>query len=291
MSPSLKFGLPAGSLQEATFALFEKAGWSFQRTRRSYYPSVNDPEIDPILVRPQEMPRYIADGALDAGICGRDWVLENGVELVEVNRLLYNKATDRPARWVLAVREDSPVKRVEDLQGARISTELVSYVRRWLAERGVEAQVEFSWGATEAKVPDLVDAIIDITETGSSLRANRLRIVETLIESYPQLVAGPAAWADPWKRAKLERMGLMLEGALAARDRVGLKMNLPKERLEKICGALPALRNPTVSPLSDPAWVAIEVMVPRTAVRELIPRLKESGAEGIIEYPLNKVIP
>jgi ATP phosphoribosyltransferase len=291
MGNVLKFALPAGSLQEQTFSLFEKAGWKFRLSSRSYYPSVDDPEIEAVLVRPQEMPRYIARGAFDAGICGKDWVLENGVDLVEAAELRYNKATGRPARWVLAVKEESAIKTAKDLQGKRIATEMVNFVKKWLAERGVKAEIEFSWGATEMKVPDLVDAIVDITETGSSLKANKLKIIETLVESYPVLVAGRGAWADPWKKKKISAMALMLQGALAARDKVGLKMNIPKARLDEICRKLPALRNPTVSPLSDTAWVAAEVIIDEAAVRELVPVLEEMGAEGIIEYPLNKVIP
>jgi len=288
---TLKLGLPAGSLQEATFALLRQAGWRVAAGDRSYYPAIDDPELDVVLMRPQEMSRYVEAGKLDAGITGKDWLVENGSAVEELCSLGYNKATARPARWVLAVPEGSEIKSVRDLQGKRISTELVGGVKKWLAEKGVEAEVEFSWGATEVKAPDLVDAIVDITETGSSLKANRLRIIDTVVESYPVFIASPAACRDEWKRGKLERMVLMLRGALEARGKVGLKMNVPRERLDGILKKLPALRRPTVSPLADEKWCAVETIVEESAARFLIPELKSAGAEGIVEYPLSKIIP
>lgn len=275
---------------EPTIALFGKAGYAISGSSRSYRPSVDDPELRIRLLRAQEISRYIDHGYLDCGITGYDWVQENESQLEEVVKLPYSKATSNPTRWVLVVPEDSPVKSVQDLAGKRVATEAVGITRRFFEKAGVQAEVEFSWGATEVKVPDLVDAIVDITETGSSLRANKLRIVDTLMESYPALYANHSAWGDAWKRSKIENLALLLKGALAARDLVGLKMNLPEKSLKKLLEALPALRNPTVSPLAQPEWVAIETVIEEKVVREIIPSLKTLGAEGIIEYPLNKVV-
>jgi ATP phosphoribosyltransferase len=275
---------------EATFALFARAGFTIVGSKRSYRPAVDDPELAMRLLRAQEIGRYIENGHLDAGITGRDWIAENASDVEEIVELPFSKATANPTRWVLVVPEDSPVRTVADLEGRRVATEAVGMVRRFFEERGVRAEIEFSWGATEAKVPELVDAIVDITETGSSLRANKLRIVETLMESFPVLAANRAALADPWKRDKLSRLALLLKGALNARDMVGLKMNLPEERLKNLLEALPALRNPTVSPLAQAGWVAVETIIEEKVVREILPQLKDLGAEGIIEYPLNKVV-
>jgi ATP phosphoribosyltransferase len=287
---TLTLGLPSGSLMEATFDLFAKAGFAISGSKRSYRPSVDDPELQLRLLRAQEISRYVEHGYLDAGLTGRDWVAENGSDVQEIAVLPFSKASARPTRWVLVVPEDSPIRSVADLAGKRVATEAVGMAKRFFEKAGVDVEVEFSWGATEVKVPDLVDAIIDITETGSSLRANKLRIVETLMESYPVLVANKAAWQDPWKREKLETLALLLKGALAARDLVGLKMNLPEGNLKNLLEALPALRNPTVSPLAQSGWVAVETVIEEKVVREIIPRLKALGAEGIIEYPLNKVV-
>jgi ATP phosphoribosyltransferase len=287
---TLTIGLPSGSLMEPTIALFAKAGYAISGSSRSYRPSVDDPELRIRLLRAQEISRYIEHGYLDCGITGHDWVQENESHLEEVVKLPYSKATSNPTRWVLVVPEDSPVKSVRDLEGKRVATEAVGITRRFFERAGVKVEVEFSWGATEVKVPDLVDAIVDITETGSSLRANKLRIVDTLMESYPALYANTSAWADEWKQSKIKNLALLLKAALAARDLVGLKMNLPEKSLKKLLEALPALRNPTVSPLAQPEWVAIETVIEEKVVREIIPSLKTLGAEGIIEYPLNKVV-
>ena len=287
---TLTIGLPTGSLMEPTIALFAKAGYAISGSSRSYRPSVDDPELRIRLLRAQEISRYIEHGYLDCGITGYDWVQENESHLEEVVKLPYSKATSNPTRWVLVVPEDSPVKSVRDLEGQRVATEAVGITRRFFERAGVKVEVEFSWGATEVKVPDLVDAIVDITETGSSLRANKLRIVDTLMESYPALYANTSAWADEWKQSKIKNLALLLKAALTARDLVGLKMNLPEKSLKKLLEALPALRNPTVSPLAQPEWVAIETVIEEKVVREIIPSLKTLGAEGIIEYPLNKVV-
>ena len=289
-SQTLTLGLPSGSLMDATFDLFAKAGFAISGSKRSYRPTVDDPELQLRLLRAQEISRYVEHGYLDAGLTGRDWVAENASDVHEITVLPFSKVSARPTRWVLVVPEDSPIRSVADLAGKRVATEAVGMARRFFEKAGVDVTVEFSWGATEVKVPDLVDAIIDITETGSSLRANKLRIVETLMESFPVLVANQAAWQDPWKREKLETLALLLKGALAARDLVGLKMNLPEGNLKNLLEALPALRNPTVSPLAQPGWVAVETIIEEKIVREIIPRLKALGAEGIIEYPLNKVV-
>ena len=286
----LTFGLPSGSLMEATLSLFKRAGFSISGTSRSYRPTVDDPELRLRMLRAQEISRYVEGGFLDCGITGRDWVEENGSQVEVLAELPYSKATANPTRWVIAVPEDSPYQSVKDLEGKRVATEAVGLTRRYFESHGVNAEIEFSWGATEVKVPDLVDAIVDITETGSSLRENKLRILETIIESYPVFISGKAAYADEWKRAKMERIALLLVGALTARDKVGLKMNLPRIKLQNLLEALPALRNPTVSPLAQNDWVAVETIIDEKIVREIIPQLKSLGAEGIIEYPLNKVV-
>lgn len=283
-------GLPKGSLEESTRNLFAKAGFKISVSSRSYRPSINDPELDGRFVRSQEMSRYVEHGFFDCGLCGHDWVVENGSDVIEVCELGYSRASRNPARWVIAVPEDSSIRTIADLQGKRIATELVGATKKFLADRGITATVEFSWGATEVKVPDLVDAIVDITETGSSLRANKLRIVETILTSTTRFIANKASWADPAKRRKIEVIAMLLRGALEAEIKVGLKMNLPKSSLDAVSRALPALRNPTISPLSNPEWVALETITDESVVREIIPKLKELGAEGIVEYPLNKVV-
>lgn len=275
---------------DATVSLFAKAGFSVSGSSRSYRPAIDDPELEVRLLRAQEISRYVEHGYLDVGITGRDWVAENDSDVEEVVVLPYSKTTSRPTRWVLVVPEASPIKTVKDLEGKRVATEAVGLTRRFFEKAGVSVELEFSWGATEVKVPDLVDAIVDITETGSSLRANKLRIVDTLMESFPVLVANKTALQDPWKKQKLDRLSLLLKGALNARDLVGLKMNLPEGNLKNLLEALPALRNPTVSPLAQAGWVAVETIIEEKVVREIIPELKALGAEGIIEYPLNKVV-
>lgn len=289
----LRLGIPKGSLQDATLELLRKAGWRFSSSSRSYYPAGDDPEIEAMLVRAQEMARYVHQGIFDAGMTGHDWVVESGLsdELTEVCELVYSKASARPCRWVLAVPESSSILTVKDLQGKRVATEVVNITKRWLESHGVEAQVGFSWGATEVKVPHLADAIVEITETGSSLRANRLRIVDEVLVTTTRIVANNRSLEDPWKRAKLETLTTLLEGALRAHNRVGLKMNARREDLDRIRALVPAMRNPTISDLLDPEWVAIETIVDESSVRELIPALKGAGASDFIEYPLNKVIP
>jgi len=286
----LTVGLPSGSLMEPTISLFAKAGFSISGSSRSYRPAVDDPEMRIRLLRAQEISRYIEHGYLDCGITGRDWVEENESQVREVTSLAYSKVSSAPTRWVLVVPEDSPVRTLQDLEGKRVATEAMGITRRFFEQAGVKAEIEFSWGATEVKVPDLVDAIVDITETGSSLRANKLRIVATIMESYPALFVGQVPWENAWKREKIETLALLLRGALAARDMVGLKMNLLEKSLKNLLEALPALRNPTVSPLAQPGWVAIETVIEEKVVREIVPKLKTLGAEGIIEYPLNKVV-
>lgn len=288
----LRIGLPKGSLEDATFAMLKKAGWDFQADSRSYMPTCDDEEIDALLVRPQEIPRYIVDGILDAGITGKDWIVDCGADknVIEAADLQYSKATLRPIRVVVAVKEDSPFRAAKDLQGKRVSTEYVNLTSRWLAENGVSAQVEFSWGACEVKVPELADAIVVNTETGSSLRTHNLRIMETILESTPRLIANTAAWADSWKRNKIENMAMLLRGALNAEQLVGLKMNVPRDSLDSIMKVLPALKKPTLSPLSDEGWVAAEIIIEEKVARDLIPKLKRAGAEGLVEYPLNKVV-
>jgi ATP phosphoribosyltransferase len=286
----LKLGIPKGSLQESTVELFARAGWRISVNSRSYFPSIDDPEVECMLVRAQEMARYVGSGALDAGITGKDWILETNGEVREVAELVYAKTSLGRVRWVLAVAEDSPVKSVHDLEGKVIATEAVRLTERYLQGHGVHARVEFSWGATEVKVPQLADAIVEVTETGVSLRANHLRVVDTLLESAPWFIANRASWQDDWKREKIENMVLLLEGAIKAYNRVGLMLNVRRDDLPGVLSALPALRNPTIAQLSDPAWVAINTIVEERTVRQLIPKLKSARAEGIVEYPLNKIV-
>ncbi len=293
MANRLRLGIPKGSLQEATLRLMRMAGWEVQIEGRSHFPRINDPEIQAILLRAQEIPRYVAEGVLDAGITGYDQIVENGVEdqVVEVAEFIYSKQGLGKVRLVIAVHNDSPYQRVEDLEGKRIATELPNTVKKFLQQRGVNARVEFSWGATEAKVPELVDAIADVTETGATLRANNLRIIETILESTTRLIANPKAWQDDWKQRKIRHLALLLQGALMAQQKVGLKLNVARADLPKVLAVLPAMKAPTISPLADEDWVAIEVIVDELQVRDLIPQLKEAGARDIIEYPLNKVVP
>ena len=286
----VRFGLPKGSLQEATIEKMGKAGFNISVSSRSYIPYVDDEELEIRLIRAQEISRYVEHGYLDCGITGHDWIQENGSKVHEVGEFLFSKATRQAARWVLAVPETSPIKSVKDLQGKRIATEVVNLTRQYLRRHKVKAEVEFSWGATEMKAHELVDAIVDITETGSSLRANKLRIVDTLLTSTPRLIANHASWKDAWKRQKIETLALLLKGALEAETKVGLKMNIAQKNLANLLKTLPALRNPTISHLSLEGWVAVETIIDEHVVRELIPALKAAGAEGIIEYPLNKVV-
>lgn len=287
----LRLGLPKGSLQEATFNLFKQAGFEINVRSRSYFPAVNDPELEIILMRAQEIPRYVAEGVLDAGISGLDWILENEADVVEVADMVYAKSTSNPIRLVIAVAKDSDILEVSDLKGKRIATELVKVTQKYLKDNGVTASVEFSYGATEVKVPDLVDAIADITETGSSIKANNLRILATILESTTKLHANKNSWEEPWKREKLQNLAVLLQGALRARSKVGLKMNVPGEMLDAILDVLPSMKHPTISQLVHSDWVAVEVILEEKQVRDLIPALKKAGAQDIIEYPLTKVIP
>ena len=287
---AIVLGLPKGSLQESTFALFKRAGFNVSCSSRSYIPTIDDEEIKCRLLRPQEMSRYVELGLLDAGICGYDWVYENGSDVQEVCELNYSKATSNPVRWVLAVPNDSKIRTVKDLRGKRIATEAMGIVKRYLKKNGVKADVEFSWGATEVKAPELVDAIVDLTETGSSLRANNLRIVDTILTSTTRLVANKASWKNKAKRAKIEQLKMLLTGALEAQRRVLLKCNAPAKTLAKVVKVLPALHAPTVNRLNDDQWFAVESVVEERLVRELIPQLTAAGATGIIELPLNKII-
>jgi ATP phosphoribosyltransferase len=286
----LKLGIPKGSLENATIELFRRAGFNITTSSRSYYPGIDDPEIECMLIRAQEMARYVEDGVLDAGLTGRDWVEENEAHVETIADLVYAKQSFGKVRWVLAAPESSTFLRVEDLQGKTIATELVRTTERYLASKGVRARVEFSWGATEVKPPDLADAIVEVTETGSSLRANKLRIIETVLESNTQFIANIESWSHPWKRRKLEDMKMLLEGAIGALGKVGLMLNVRKADLEAVLGVLPALKNPTISQLSDEAWVAVNTILEESNVRLMIPRLKEAGAQGIVEYPLNKIV-
>lgn len=290
MNEKLKLGLPAGSLRDSTLSLFQKAGYKISVSDRSYLPSIDDESLEPMLIRAQEIPRYVQNGVLDFGVTGKDWIAETESEVVEIAELLYTKTRLGKMRLVLAVKEDSPIKSVKDLEGKRIATELVNLTTKFLEQNGVKADVEFSWGATEVKPPRLVDAIAELTETGTSLRANNLRVLETIFESTTRLIANKGAWADPAKRAKIQNIADLLTGALLAEVKVGLKMNMRQELLPQFVELLPALRNPTISNLSDPDWIALEVMIDESVVRELIPKLKSLGAEGIVEYPLNKII-
>jgi ATP phosphoribosyltransferase len=287
----LKIGLPKGSLQESTFKLFKNAGYTIKLRERSYVPVIDDNEIEGLVIRAQEMARYVENGILDMGITGLDWVMEQDAKVVELVRLKYGKVGFRGVKWVVAVPSNSPIKKVKDLQGKKIATELVGFTKRYLKKQGIEASVEFSWGATEVKPPLLADAIIEVTETGASLVANNLRIVETILESETVLIANKNAWKDPWKKRKMENLVMLLKGALLAEEKVGLKMNVPRNKLDKITEILPSLHTPTVSNLSDEKWVAIEVIIDENVVRDIIPDLKRAGAQGIVEYPLNKVIP
>jgi ATP phosphoribosyltransferase len=286
----LRLGLPKGSLQDATIQLFARAGWRVTVNSRSYFPGIDDPEITCMLVRAQEMARYVETGALDAGITGRDWVVETGADVLEIAELPYAKQSLATVRWVLAVPEEAPVKSARDLEGKVIATEVVNITRKYLERHGVKARVEFSWGATEVKVPQLADAIVEITETGSSLRANRLRIVDTVLESRTVFIANHRAAADAWTCEKISNLVLLLQGAIAAYNKVGIMLNVRREHLDALLGALPALKNPTISTLSDPEWVAINTIVDEDVVRHLIPRLKAANAQGIVEYPLNKIV-
>jgi len=290
MNNLLRLGLPAGSLQEATAELFRRAGYKISFGARSYYPTMDDDEIECMLIRAQEMARYVQQGALDVGLTGYDWIVETGADVHEVAELVFSKASRRPVRWVLCVPEDSPVQSVKDLQGKRIATEAVNLTRRYLEKHGVEASVEFSWGATEVKPPRLADAIVEVTETGSSLRANKLRIVDEVLQSTTRLIANHQAYADPWKRQKIDDLALMLRAAMAAEGKVGLMMNVPRASLKQVLALLPALQQPTVSDLANHDWVDVMTVVDESVVRQIIPRLKAAGARGIVEFPLTKVI-
>jgi ATP phosphoribosyltransferase len=287
----LRLGLPKGSLQESTLKLFKKAGYNISVDSRSYYPVFDDPEIEALLIRAQEMARYVDDGVLDAGLTGKDWILEQGADVHEVAELNYAKGGLRPVKWVIAVPNDSKIKSIRDLNGKRIATELVGFTKKYLKSKGIKAEVDFSWGATEVKPPHLADAIVELTETGSSLRANNLRIIETILVSSTRFVANKKAWKDKWKKQKMENIVLLLKGALAAEEKVGLKMNVPEKSMKRVMTLLSAMHSPTISQLSDKGWYALEVVIDERVVRDIIPKLKSVGASGIIEYPLNKVIP
>jgi ATP phosphoribosyltransferase len=286
----LKLGIPKGSLENATIELFRRAGFNIVTSSRSYYPGIDDPEIECMLIRAQEMARYVEDGVLDAGLTGLDWVRENGAQVETIADLVYAKQSFGKVRWVLAAPEASPFYTAEDLQGKIIATELVRTTERYLESKGVKARVEFSWGATEVKPPELADAIVEVTETGSSLRANKLRIIETVLESNTQLIANLESWSNAWKRRKLEDIKMLLEGAIAALGKVGLMLNVRKTNLSAVLGVLPALKNPTISQLSDEEWVAVNTILEECTVRNILPRLKEAGGQGIVEYPLNKIV-
>ena len=283
-------GLPKGSLEESTKALFAKAGWKITTSSRSYKPSIDDAELDGRFIRAQEVSRYVEHGFFDCGLTGFDWIQENNSDVVEVCDLIYSRASVKKSRWVLCVPESSSYQKPEDLAGKRVATELVGTVKRYFESKKINVEVEFSWGATEVKVPDLVDAIVDITETGNSIRANKLRIIDTLLETNTKFISNKKSWADPAKRKKIETIAMLLTGALEAGSKVGLKMNAPKAALESILKTIPALRNPTISPLSNPDWIALETIIDESVAREIIPQLKRIGAEGIVEYPLNKVV-
>jgi ATP phosphoribosyltransferase len=291
MSKGIRLGLPKGSLQESTLKLFRKAGYHIAISSRSYYPSFDDPEIEAMLIRAQEMARYVEDGILDCGLTGKDWIMEQNAAVHEVAELIYAKEGLRPVRWVIAVPNDSKIKSVRDLNGKRIATELVGFTKRYLKSKGVKAEVDFSWGATEVKPPHLADAIVELTETGNSLRANNLKIIDTILQSSTRFIANKKAWQDKWKRQKMENIVLLLKGALAAEEKVGLKMNVPVRSLKRVMSLLSAMHSPTISALSDEGWYALEVMINEKTVRDLIPKLKMAGASGLVEYPLNKVIP
>ncbi len=287
----LKFGIPKGSLEKATIELFEKAGWTINVHRRNYFPDVDDPELEMVICRPQEMSKYVEAGILDAGITGKDWILENESKVVVVEDLIYSKVSKKPARWVLAVKEDSGIEKLEDLKNKKISTELVNFTKKFFTERGIPVEVSYSWGATEAKVVQgLADAIVEVTETGTTIRAHGLKIIYELLITYPQLIANEKAWENEWKKKKIQQISTLLKGALNAHKKVGLKMNVPEESLEKVIQILPSITSPTISSLYNKKWYALEIVVSEKEVRELIPKLLELGAEGIIEYSLNKVI-
>jgi ATP phosphoribosyltransferase len=286
----LKLGIPKGSLENSTIDLFRRAGFTITTSSRSYFPAIDDPEIECMMIRAQEMARYVQDGILDAGLTGRDWVLENEADVVAVADLIYSKQSFGKVRWVLAVPEASGFLSVADLQGKTIATELVATTRRYLAEHGVTAKVEFSWGATEVKPPVLADAIVEVTETGSSLRANKLKIIDTVLESNTQLIANRQAWEDGWKRRKLEDIRMLLDGAINALGKVGLMLNVHKDCLAAVLGVLPALKRPTISHLSDHEWLAVNTIIDESTARDIIPRLKQAGGQGIVEYPLNKIV-
>ncbi len=291
MTQQLRLGIPAGSLQEATGDLFRKAGYKVTYVSRSYYPVIDDPQIHCTLIRAQEMARYVQDGSLDCGLTGYDWILENQADVVELAELVFSKVSKRPVRWVLAVPNDSPIKSARDLEGKRVATEVVNLTRRWLAEQGVTAHVEFSWGATEVKPPRFADAIVDVTETGSSIRANNLRIIAELLKSTTRFIANKEAYGDPWKKQKMDDLVLMLRGALSAEGKVGLMMNVRQADLPTVLGVLPAMKNPTISSLADKEWVAVNTIIDEDTVRHIIPQLRNAGARDIVEYPLNKIIP
>lgn len=290
MANKLRLGIPKGSLQDATIALFQRAGWNIYANGRSYFPSIDDSEIECTLIRAQEMARYVDHGALDAGLTGIDWVVESGREVTSVTSLVYAKQSRQRVRWVLAVPEDSPYQKAEDLADKTIATELVEVTKRYFAEKKVPVKVEFSWGATEVKPPTLADAIVEVTETGSSLKANRLRIIDTVMASETHLIANPASYTDPWKKQKIDNLALMLQGAIAAQGQVGLMLNVQKSNLAAVLSVLPALNSPTVSALSDPTWVAVNTILEESVVRDVIPKLKAASATGIVEYPLSKVV-
>jgi ATP phosphoribosyltransferase len=291
MNKILRLGLPKGSLQESTLKLFRKAGYHITISSRSYYPSFDDAEIEAMLIRAQEMARYVEAGILDCGLTGKDWIMEQNAEVHEIAELIYAKEGLRPVKWVIAVPNDSKIKTVKDLNGKRIATELVGFTKRYLKSKGIKAEVDFSWGATEVKPPHLADAIVELTETGTSLKANNLRIIETILQSSTRFIANKKAWHDKWKRQKMENISMLLKGALAAEEKVGLKMNVPEESLKRVMSLLSAMHSPTISALSDKGWYALEVMINERVVRDIIPKLKTAGASGIVEYQLNKVIP
>jgi len=291
MNKVLKLGIPKGSLQESTLKLFRKAGYHVSVSARSYYPSIDDPEIEAMLIRAQEMAGYVENGVLDCGLTGKDWILEQGADVHEVAELIYAKEGLRPVKWVIAVPNDSRIKTLKDLNGKRIATELVGFTKRYLKSNGIKAEVDFSWGATEVKPPHLADAIVELTETGTSLKANNLRILDTILESSTRFVANKKSWRDGWKKRKMENILMLLKGALAAEEKVGLKMNVPQGSLKRVMTLLSAMHSPTLAPLSDKGWYALEVMIDEKVVRDIIPKLKMAGASGIVEYQLNKVIP
>ena len=287
---TIRLGLPKGSIQESTFDIFRKAGFKINPSSRSYFPKIDDVEIEPVLIRAQEMAKYVEMGVLDAGLTGKDWIMETGGKVHEICELIYGKTGLRPVRWVLAVPNDSNIKSVKDLKGKRIATEVVNITKNWLKQNKVKAEVEFSWGATEVKPPLLVDAIVELTETGSSLVANNLKIVETILESTTRFIANKDSWKNDWKRHKLENIAMLLQGALLAQEKVGLKLNVEKASLKRVLSILPAINSPTISQLTDPDWLALEIITDEIIVRDIVPKLKRAGAQGIIEYPLNKVI-